>query len=59
MHTQSASRSVPLTKYHSDDQIEKIEVGWECSRYGGERRGPYRVFVGKPEGTQATWKTKV
>jgi len=31
------------------DQIEKNEMGVTCSTYG-ERRGVYRVVVGKPEG---------
>jgi hypothetical protein len=31
------------------DQIEKNEIGRACSTYG-ERRGVYRVLVGKPEG---------
>jgi hypothetical protein len=35
-------------KYYSDDQIEKNEMGGRCSTYG-ERRGIYRVVVGKPE----------
>jgi len=30
-------------------QIEKNEMGGACSTYG-ERRGVYRVLVGKPEG---------
>jgi hypothetical protein len=38
-----------LTKYCSGDQIEKNEMGGECSTYG-ERRDVYRVLVGKPEG---------
>ena len=38
-----------LTKYCVDDKIEKNEVGGKCSTYG-ERRGVYRVLVGKPEG---------
>jgi hypothetical protein len=29
--------------------MEKNEMGWACSTYG-ERRGAYRVLVGKPEG---------
>jgi len=37
-----------LTKYCSVDKIEN-EVGGTCSAYG-ERRGVYRVLVGKPEG---------
>jgi len=41
-------RSLPLTKYCSDD---KIEIRWTghvaCM---GERRGAYRVLVGKLEG---------
>ena len=31
------------------DKIEKNEIGKACSAYG-ERRGVYRVLVGKPEG---------
>jgi hypothetical protein len=31
------------------DKIEKDEIGRACSAYG-ERRGVYRVLVGKPEG---------
>ena len=46
-HLQDAT--VLLTKYYSGDQIEKNEVGRACSRYG-EKRGVYRVLVGKPEG---------
>jgi hypothetical protein len=30
------------------DQIEKNEIGGECSMYG-DRRGVYSVLVGKPE----------
>jgi hypothetical protein len=36
-----------LTKYCSGDQVEKNEMGGACSKYG-ERRGVYRVLVGKP-----------
>jgi hypothetical protein len=32
-----------------DFQIEKNKMGRACSAYG-ERRGVYRVLVGKPEG---------
>jgi hypothetical protein len=42
-------RNEELTKYRSGDQIEKNEMGGACSKYG-ERRGLYRVLVGKPEG---------
>jgi hypothetical protein len=38
-----------LTQYCSGDKIEKNEMGRACSTYG-ERRGVYRVLVGKPEG---------
>ena len=37
-----------LTKYHSTDQF-KDEMGGTCGTYG-ERRGTYRVLLGKPEG---------
>ena len=43
-----------LTKYCSGYKIEKNEVGGACSAYGGEeRRGVYRVLVGKPEGKRS------
>ena len=29
--------------------MKKNEMGGACSTYGGERRGLYRVLVGKPE----------
>ena len=32
------------------DKIMKNEMGVSCRAYGGERRGVYRVLVGKPEG---------
>jgi hypothetical protein len=32
-----------------DDQIKENEMGGACSKYG-ERRGVYRILVGKPEG---------
>ena len=38
-----------LTKYYSGYQIKKNEIGRACST-NGERRGAYRVVVGKPEG---------
>ena len=38
-----------LTQYCSIDQIEKNETGGACSAYEGDRRGVYRVLVGKPE----------
>ena len=40
---------VLLTKYYSDDQIEKNELNCECSM-NREVRDAYRVFAGKPEG---------
>jgi hypothetical protein len=33
----------------SGDKIEYSEMGWACSTYG-ERKGLYRILVGKPEG---------
>jgi len=38
-----------LTKYCSDDKIEKNEMGGACSAYG-ERRGIYKVLIEKGEG---------
>jgi hypothetical protein len=40
---------VLLTQYCPGDKIEKNEMGGACSVYG-ERRGVYRVLVGKSEG---------
>ena len=40
-----------LNKYYSGNQIEKNEMGGACSTYG-DRRGVYRVLVGKPGGTR-------
>jgi len=40
--------STPHTKL-SADKIEKNEIGGYVARMG-ERRGVYRVMVGKPEG---------
>jgi len=37
------------TQYCSGDKIENSEMGGACSAYG-ERRGVYRLLVGKPEG---------
>ena len=30
--------------------VKKTEMGRMCSTYGRERRGAYRVLMGKPEG---------
>jgi hypothetical protein len=39
----------PAHPIFCDDKVEKNETGGACSAYG-ERRGVYRVLVGKPEG---------
>jgi hypothetical protein len=49
---------LPLTQYCSGDQIEQNEMGRACSTYG-ERRGMYRVLVGKPEGRRPLGGTQV
>ena len=38
-----------LTKYYSGDQIENNYMGGTCNAWG-ERRGVYRVLMGKHEG---------
>ena len=38
-----------LTQYSSDDKIENNELEGHIARMG-ERKGVYRVLVGKPEG---------
>ena len=35
------------TQYCSCDKIENNEMGGACSAFGGERRGVYRVLVGR------------
>ena len=40
-----------LTQFCSGDKIKKKEMGGACSTYG-EKRGVYKVLVGKPEGTR-------
>lgn len=42
--------SVLFTKFQSDDQIQKNEMGGGHMTHVGEKRGAHRVFVGKPEG---------
>jgi hypothetical protein len=41
--------SVLFAKYYSGDQIKKTETGRAYSTKG-ERRGAYKVSVGRPEG---------
>ena len=36
-------------KYFSDDQLKNNVIDRACSTYG-EKRGAYRVLMGKPEG---------
>jgi hypothetical protein len=36
--------------------LHRILLGWTCGT-NGERRGVYRVLVGKPEGKETTGKT--
>ena len=40
--------SMLVTKYHSGDQIKKTQIGRTCNSMG-ERRGTYRILVGKPK----------
>ena len=42
---------------HSADQIKKTEMGRACSMYW-ERRGAYRILVGKPEGRRSLGRTR-
>jgi len=44
-----ALRSVLLTKYYSDDQIEKNEMGGAFSTRG-KRSGAFRILVRKTDG---------
>ena len=55
---------VLLTKYSSGDQTEKIEMAGHAACMG-DRRGAYRVLVGKPEGKRpcgrprCRWEDKI
>jgi hypothetical protein len=42
---------------NSRDKIEKNEMGRACSAYG-ERRGVYRVLVGKTERKRQLWRPR-
>ena len=45
------------TKYYSDDEIKMRWVGHVA--HMGERRGVYRVLVGKPKGKRALGRTRL
>ena len=55
LHNEALYVLYSLTKYHSGDQIK--EMGRACSMYG-ERKGAYRVSVGKTRGKGIAWKTQ-
>jgi len=44
-------------QYNSGDKIEMNERGGACGPYG-ERRGMYRVLVGKPEGKRPLGRSR-
>jgi len=46
LHNEELNDLYCFTKYCSGDKIEKNEMGRACSAYG-ERRGEYRVLVGR------------
>jgi hypothetical protein len=48
---------VLLARYSSGDKIEKNERAGHVARMG-ERRGIYRVLVGKPEGKRPLGRTR-
>ena len=45
-----------LTKYYSDDQIKKNEMGVACGTCGGDERC-IRGFGEETQGKETTWKT--
>ena len=49
LHNEELSDCTPLPQYCPGDKIEKNEMGGALACMG-ERRGIYRVLVGKPEG---------
>jgi hypothetical protein len=44
---------VLLSRYSSDDKIEKNEIGGICSTYGGEERSIKCFGGGEPEGKRS------
>jgi len=46
---------VLLTKYFSGDQVEKNEIGGECSTYWGQERC-IQGFCRETWGKETTWK---
>ena len=54
LHNEEINDLYSSTNICSGDNIEKTDEAGACSTYGGEeRRGIYRVLVGKPEGKRA------
>ena len=49
---------IVLTQHCSGDQIEKNEMGGECSTYGGKERR-IEDFDGETQGKETSWKTQV
>jgi hypothetical protein len=47
-----------LTKYYSDDQFKKNEMGGTCNTYWGEERF-IQGFDGETGGKESTWKTQL
>jgi hypothetical protein len=56
--TIKVQRSVLLTQYHSGYQTEKNKMGVACRKYG-ERRGSYRVLVGKLGRPRRRWEDNI
>ena len=49
--------AVPLTKYHSGDQIKKMRRAGHVACMG-DRRGAYRVLVRRPEGRRPLGRSR-
>jgi hypothetical protein len=49
LHNEELNGLYSLPQYRAGDKIEKNETDGACST-NGEKRGVYRVLVGKPEG---------
>ena len=49
--------AVPLTKYHSGDQIKKTRRAGHVACMG-DRRGAYRVLVRRPEGRRPLGRSR-
>jgi hypothetical protein len=49
LHNEELHNMILLAKLNKNDQVKEDKMGRACSTHG-EKRNPYRILVGKPEG---------